>query len=240
VLLEVRGLEVRYGGIRAVKGIDLAVGEGELVCLIGANGAGKTTTLKAICGLLKAHAGSVSYAGADISRVPLFELPRRGLVLVPEGRGIFPQLSVEENLAMGAYIRNDTEVPRDVERQFERFPRLRERRAQTAGTLSGGEQQMLAIGRALMARPKLLLLDEPSMGLAPMLVAKIFEIVREIAKQGVTILLVEQNARMALEIADRGYVMESGNITLANQAAQLLEDPKVREAYLGEGAIGPA
>jgi branched-chain amino acid transport system ATP-binding protein len=240
VLLEVKGLEVRYGGIRAVKGIDLAVGEGELVCLIGANGAGKTTTLKAICGLLKAHAGSVGYAGADISHVPLFELPRRGLVLVPEGRGIFPQLSVEENLAMGAYIRSDAEVPRDVERQFERFPRLRERRTQTAGTLSGGEQQMLAIGRALMARPKLLLLDEPSMGLAPMLVAKIFEIVREIAKQGVTILLVEQNARLALEIADRGYVMESGSITLANQAAQLLEDPKVREAYLGEGAIGPA
>jgi branched-chain amino acid transport system ATP-binding protein len=240
LLLEVKDLEVRYGGIRAVKGIDLEVGEGELVCLIGANGAGKTTTLKAISGLLRAHTGSISYAGSDITRAPLFELPRLGLVLVPEGRGIFPQLSVEENLAMGAYIRRDKEVAQDVERQFETFPRLRERRTQTAGTLSGGEQQMLAIGRALMARPRLLLLDEPSMGLAPMLVAKIFEIVKEIAKKGVTILLVEQNARLALEIADRGYVMESGGITLANDARALLEDPKVREAYLGEGALGAA
>ena len=236
MLLEVRQLDVRYGGIRAVKGVDFAVNEGELVCLIGANGAGKTTTLKAICGLLPAQGGSVYYAGADISRIPVFELPRRGLVLVPEGRGIFPQLTVEENLAMGAYIRTDADVRRDIERRYESFPRLRERRAQTAGTLSGGEQQMLAIARALMARPKLLLLDEPSMGLAPLLVAKIFEIVREISAQGVTVLLVEQNARLALEIAHRGYVMESGTITLADDAKALLANPKVREAYLGESA----
>ena len=236
MLLEVKNLEVRYGGIRAVKGIDLRVGEGELVCLIGANGAGKTTTLKAICGLLPAHAGSISYAGGDISRVPVFELPRRGLVLVPEGRGIFPQLTVEENLAMGAYIRSDAGVADDISRQFQTFPRLRERRTQTAGTLSGGEQQMLAMARALMAKPKLLLLDEPSMGLAPLLVAKIFEIVRAISAQGVTILLVEQNARMALEIAHRGYVMESGIITLEDSAQRLLADARVREAYLGEDA----
>ena len=235
-LLQVRSLEVHYGGIRAVKGIDLEVAEGELVCLIGANGAGKTSTLKAICGLLPGRSGSVRYAGEEVSRVPVHELPRRGLVLVPEGRGIFPQLTVTENLAMGAYAREDAGVKDDLERQFEAFPRLKERRAQTAGTLSGGEQQMLAIGRALMARPKLLLLDEPSMGLAPLLVAKIFEIVREIAARGVTILLVEQNARMALEIAARGYVMESGAITLAAPATSLLADPKVREAYLGESA----
>ena len=236
MLLEIERLEVRYGGIRAVKGIDLAVGEGELVCLIGANGAGKSSTLRAICGLAPQRAGSVRYAGADIAGLPVFELPRRGLVMVPEGRGVFPQLTVEENLAMGAFARNDPDVARDLERQYETFPRLKERRAQTAGTLSGGEQQMLAIGRALMSRPRLLLLDEPSMGLAPLLVAKIFEIVREIAAQGVTILLVEQNARLALEIAVRGYVMESGAITLADEAANLLADPKVREAYLGEGA----
>ena len=236
MLLEVKNLHVAYGGIRAVKGIDLAVDKGELVCLIGANGAGKTTTLKAICGLLPARAGSVTYAGADIARVPVFELPRRGLVLVPEGRGIFPQLTVEENLAMGAYARADGGRAADLERQYETFPRLKERRSQTAGTLSGGEQQMLAIARALMARPKLLLLDEPSMGLAPRLVSKIFQIVREIARQGVTILLIEQNARLALEVANRGYVMESGNITLAGEAKALLENPKVREAYLGEAA----
>jgi len=236
VLLEIERLEVRYGGIRAVKGIDLAVGEGELVCLIGANGAGKSSTLRAVCGLAPQRTGSVRYAGVDIAGLPVFELPRRGLVMVPEGRGVFPQLTVEENLAMGAFARNDPDVARDLERQYETFPRLKERRAQTAGTLSGGEQQMLAIGRALMSRPRLLLLDEPSMGLAPLLVAKIFEIVREIAAQGVTILLVEQNARLALEIAGRGYVMESGAITLADEAANLLADPKVREAYLGEGA----
>jgi branched-chain amino acid transport system ATP-binding protein len=236
MLLEVRGLEVGYGGIRAVKGIDLEVGEGELVCLIGANGAGKSTTLRAICGLLAPRAGSVRYAGSDTAGMPMHELPRKGLVMVPEGRGIFAQLTVEENLAMGAFTRADRDIARDLERQFETFPRLKERRAQTAGTLSGGEQQMLAMGRALMARPRLLLLDEPSMGLAPRLVAKIFEIVREIARQGMTILLVEQNARLALEVAHRGYVMESGNITLAGEAKGLLENPKVREAYLGDAA----
>ena len=236
MLLEVRGLEVGYGGIRAVKGIDLEVREGELVCLIGANGAGKSTTLRAICGLLPLRAGSVRYAGQSTTGIPVHELPRRGLVMVPEGRGIFAQLTVEENLAMGAFSREDGGIALDLERQYETFPRLKERRAQTAGTLSGGEQQMLAIGRALMARPKLLLLDEPSMGLAPRLVAKIFEIVRNIARQGVTILLVEQNARLALEVAARGYVMESGNITLADAAEKLLADSKVREAYLGEGA----
>jgi branched-chain amino acid transport system ATP-binding protein len=235
-LLEVKGLEVRYGGIRAVKGVDLAVDEGELVCLIGANGAGKTSTLKAICGLLPSHTGSVRYAGDEISRLPVFQLPRRGLVMVPEGRGIFPQLTVAENLAMGAYARRDTEVAQDLERMHALFPRLAERRSQTAGTLSGGEQQMLAIGRALMSRPKLLLLDEPSMGLAPLMVAKILEVVREIARQGVTILLVEQNAKLALEIAGRGYVMESGELALAADSRSLLADPRVREAYLGEAA----
>ncbi len=234
MLLEVKSLEAGYGGIRAVKGIDLEVAEGELVCLIGANGAGKSSTLRAVCGLLAARAGSVRYAGADIAGTAVHDLPRRGLVMVPEGRGIFAQLTVEENLAMGAFTRDDAEIERDLERRYEAFPRLKERRRQTAGTLSGGEQQMLAIGRALMARPKLLLLDEPSMGLAPRLVAKIFEIVRQISAEGVTILLVEQNARLALEVASRGYVMESGNITLAGPSAQLLADPKVREAYLGE------
>ncbi len=236
MLLEVRGLEVNYGGIRAVKGIDLEVREGELVCLIGANGAGKSTTLRAICGLLAPRAGSVRYAGVDTAGVAVHELPRRGLVMVPEGRGVFAQLTVQENLSMGAFTRSDSGVVQDMERQYETFPRLKERRTQTAGTLSGGEQQMLAIGRALMARPKLLLLDEPSMGLAPRLVAKIFEIVRQIATEGVTILLVEQNARLALEVATRGYVMESGTITLADEAGKLLANPKVREAYLGEGA----
>ncbi|HUJ86541.1 MAG TPA: ABC transporter ATP-binding protein [Burkholderiales bacterium] len=235
-LLEVKGLEVHYGGIRAVKGVDLEVDQGELVCLIGANGAGKTSTLKAICGLLPSHSGSVRYAGEEISKSAVYELPRRGLVLVPEGRGVFPQLTVAENLAMGAYARRDADVARDLERMHGLFPRLAERRAQTAGTLSGGEQQMLAIGRALMSRPKLLLLDEPSMGLAPLMVAKILEIVREIARQGVTILLVEQNAKLALEIAGRGYVMESGMLALAAESKSLLADPRVREAYLGEGA----
>ncbi|HTP61014.1 MAG TPA: ABC transporter ATP-binding protein [Burkholderiales bacterium] len=236
MLLEIKGLEVGYGGIRAVKGVDLQVDEGELVCLIGANGAGKSTTLRAICGLLPMRAGSVHYAGVDVATSAVHELPRKGLVMVPEGRGIFAQLTVEENLSMGAFTRDDDGVARDLQRQYATFPRLKERRAQTAGTLSGGEQQMLAMGRALMARPKLLLLDEPSMGLAPQLVAKIFDIVREIARQGVTILLIEQNARLALEVAGRGYVMESGSITLAGAAEELLANPKVREAYLGEAA----
>jgi branched-chain amino acid transport system ATP-binding protein len=232
VLLELKGLEVHYGGIRAVKGIDLEVAQGELVSLIGANGAGKTTTLKAICRLIPSAASRLAYEGNDISRAAVHELPRKGLVMVPEGRGIFPQLTVEENLAMGAYARGKA----DPEPQYATFPRLKERRLQVAGTLSGGEQQMLAIGRALMSEPKLLLLDEPSMGLAPMMVARIFEVVRDIASRGVTILLVEQNARLALEVAHRGYVMESGNITLSGSARSLLDDARVKEAYLGEGA----
>ena len=235
VLLELRDLEVRYGGIRAVKGIALEVAEGELVCLIGANGAGKSTTLKAICGLAPVHAGSVRYDGDEISRARVHELPRRGLVLVPEGRGIFPQLTVQENLAIGAYAHGGGSLEQMGE-QYASFPRLKERRRQIAGTLSGGEQQMLAIARALMTRPRMLLLDEPSMGLAPLMVAKIFYIVREIAQRGVTILLVEQNARLALEVASRGYVMESGAITLHDEARKLLADQRVREAYLGEAA----
>jgi len=231
-MLEIRDLEVRYGGIRAVKGVALEVAQGELVCLIGANGAGKSSRLRAIYGVLPARAGSVRYAGDEISRARVHELPRRGLVMVPEGRGIFAQLTVQENLAMGAYAHGGG----DPEPQYASFPRLKERRKQVAGTLSGGEQQMLAIARALMSRPKLLLLDEPSMGLAPLMVAKIFEIVREIASRGVTILLVEQNAKLALELASRGYVMESGAITLAGESAKLLADPRVREAYLGESA----
>jgi len=234
MLLDVRGLEVSYGGIRAVKGVDLAVDEGELVCLIGANGAGKTSTLKAIARLLPANAATLSFDGTDIRAARVHELPRRGMVMVPEGRGVFPRLTVEENLAMGAYARGEG----DPESQYQRFPRLRERRHQTAGTLSGGEQQMLAIARALMSRPKLLLLDEPSMGLAPIMVAKIFEIIAEVAREGVTILLVEQNAKLALEAASRGYVMESGSITLAGDAKTLLADARVREAYLGETTAG--
>jgi branched-chain amino acid transport system ATP-binding protein len=232
VLLEVKNLEVHYGGIRAVKGIDLEVAEGELVCLIGANGAGKTTTLKAISRLIPSS-GTIAYAGSDVSRARVHELPRQGLVMVPEGRGIFPQLTVEENLMMGAYARGGHG---GTEKQYATFPRLKERRLQVAGTLSGGEQQMLALARALMSDPKLLLLDEPSMGLAPMMVTRIFEVVSEIAKRGVTILLVEQNARLALELAHRGYVMESGVISLSGSARDLLNDSRVKEAYLGEGA----
>jgi branched-chain amino acid transport system ATP-binding protein len=232
VLLEVKNLEVHYGGIRAVKGIDLEVAEGELVCLIGANGAGKTTTLKAISRLIPSS-GTIAYAGSDVSRARVHELPRQGLVMVPEGRGIFPQLTVEENLMMGAYARGGHG---GTEKQYATFPRLRERRLQVAGTLSGGEQQMLALARALMSDPKLLLLDEPSMGLAPMMVTRIFDVVREIAARGVTILLVEQNARLALELAHRGYVMESGVISLSGSARDLLNDSRVKEAYLGEGA----
>jgi branched-chain amino acid transport system ATP-binding protein len=236
-LLELAGLEVAYGGIKAVKGIDLWVTQGELVCLIGANGAGKTTTLKAICGLVPTRGGTIRYDGREITGTPSFRLVERGLAMVPEGRGVFRQLTVQENLAMGAFVRNDRPaIRRDLDRVLELFPRLAERRDQSGGTLSGGEQQMLAIGRALMSRPKLLLLDEPSMGLAPLLVQKIFETVRAISAEGVTILLIEQNARRALEIAGRAYVMESGMITLSGPAAALLADPKVREAYLGEAA----
>jgi branched-chain amino acid transport system ATP-binding protein len=232
-LLEVSGLEVRYGGIRAVRGIDLAVAEGELVCLIGANGAGKSSTLRAISGLLPASAGAVRYSGRDLAGRRAFERVRAGLVMVPEGRGVFPQLTVDENLDMGAYARSDRAIESDRGRVFTLFPRLRERRGQTGGTLSGGEQQMLAIGRALMSRPKLLLLDEPSMGLAPIVVQLIFEVIQEINTGGVTCLLVEQNARAALALAKRAYVMESGQITLSGPAAELAHDPKVVEAYLG-------
>jgi branched-chain amino acid transport system ATP-binding protein len=218
-----------------VKGIDLKVDEGELVCLIGANGAGKTTTLRAITGLVRAAAGAVRYDGHDITRLKPHEIARRGLALVPEGRGVFAQLTIEENLAMGAYARSDSAaVATDVERMFALFPRLKERRKQTAGTLSGGEQQMLAIARALMSRPKLLLLDEPSMGLAPLMVEKIFDVIRTIAAEGVTLLLVEQNARLALEISQRGYVLEGGLVTLTGAGRTLLHDPRIREAYLGE------
>jgi len=234
-LLELRGLEVAYGGIRAVRGIDLRVDAGELVCLIGANGAGKSTTLRAICGLVPLAGGDVLYDGQSINGRKSFELVRRGLVMVPEGRGIFGQLTIEENLAMGAYVRRDAaQVRQDTERVFTLFPRLAERRKQAAGTLSGGEQQMVAMGRAMIARPKLLLLDEPSMGLAPLMVEKVFEVVRAIAAEGVTILLIEQNAKLALEHSHRGYVMESGELTLSGPARDLLTDPKVRAAYLGE------
>jgi branched-chain amino acid transport system ATP-binding protein len=236
VLLEVKGLEIHYGGIRAVRGIDLEIEQGELVCLIGANGAGKTSTLKALCRLIPAHAGVARYAGEDLMRSPVHVLARKGLVMVPEGRGIFAQLTVQENLAMGGYVRDGADLGSDMAQQYATFPRLKERRTQIAGTLSGGEQQMLAIARALMSRPKLMLLDEPSMGLAPLMVAKIFDVVREIASRGVTILLVEQNARLALEAASRGYVMESGSIVLAGTAKSLLDDSKVRAAYLGEEA----
>jgi branched-chain amino acid transport system ATP-binding protein len=235
MLLEVRGLKVAYGGINAVKGIDLEVRAGELVALIGANGAGKTTTLKALAGLVAPAGGSVRYDGADVTGTPSFELVRHGLALVPEGRGVFPRLTVAENLAMGAYIRDDkAQIAADCEHAYATFPRLAERRAQLAGTLSGGEQQMLAIARALMCRPRLLLLDEPSMGLAPIVVQKIFETIRTVAREGVTLLLIEQNARLALQTCDRGYVMESGLITLSGEAKALLNNPDVRRAYLGE------
>ena len=234
-LLSIEKLQVAYGGIRAVKGIDLEVRPGELVCLIGANGAGKTTTLRAITGIVRPAAGAVRYDGADISRMKPHEIARRGLALVPEGRGVFAQLTIEENLAMGAYARHDAPaVSADVERAFTLFPRLKERRKQTAGTLSGGEQQMLAIARAMMSRPKLLLLDEPSMGLAPLMVEKIFDVIRTIAGEGVTLLLVEQNARLALEVSHRAYVLEGGLVTLTGEGKTLLHDPRIREAYLGE------
>ena len=236
-LLALEGLKVAYGGIQAVKGIDLVVGKGELVCLIGANGAGKTTTLKGVTGLQPVSGGTVRYEGEDVTGAPAFRLVRRGLAMVPEGRGVFGALTIEENLAMGAYTRSDRDgIRADVERVFGLFPRLKERRRQTAGTLSGGEQQMLAMGRALMSRPRLLLLDEPSMGLAPLMVQKVFETVMAVSREGVTILLIEQNAKLALEVSHRGYVMESGEITLSGDAKALLHDPKVRAAYLGVGA----
>ena len=234
-LLALEQLQVSYGGIRAVKGVDLTVEPGELVCLIGANGAGKTTTLRAVTGLVRAAGGRIVYDGAEITGLRVHEIARRGLALVPEGRGVFAQLTIDENLAMGAYSRSDKPgVAADMERAYALFPRLKERRRQTAGTLSGGEQQMLAIARALMGRPKLLLLDEPSMGLAPLMVEKIFEVIRAIASEGVTLLLVEQNARLALEVSHRGYVLEGGVVAITGDARSLLGDPRIREAYLGE------
>jgi branched-chain amino acid transport system ATP-binding protein len=233
-LLRVNDLRVAYGGIQAVKGISFEVNEGELVSLIGANGAGKTTTLKAITGLQPAAAGDVEFFGRSIKGQGAWDLVKQGLVMVPEGRGVFGRMTITENLQMGAFSRKDAEVPADVEKVFGIFPRLKERRNQLAGTLSGGEQQMLALGRALMARPKVLLMDEPSMGLSPILVDRIFDVVAEIHSRGTTILLVEQNASRALALADRGYVMESGEVTMAGEAKALLNDPKVRAAYLGE------
>ena len=234
-MLAVEGLKVSYGGIKAVKGIDLEIRTGELVTLIGANGAGKTTTLKAITGLLQPAEGEIRYLGKSLAATPTFKLLAEGLAMVPEGRGVFARMTIVENLRMGAYVRDDeAAIKADIERMFVTFPRLKERAAQLAGTMSGGEQQMLAMARALMGHPKLLLLDEPSMGLSPIMVDKIFEVVRDIRSQGMTILLVEQNARLALQSADRGYVMESGLITMTGNARDMLDDPKVKAAYLGE------
>jgi len=233
-LLEIRDLKVSYGGIQAVKGISFNIAPGELVALIGSNGAGKTTTLKALAGLLPLNAGTVHYQNQPIQNIAAHVRVQDGLVLVPEGRGIFARMDVAENLLMGAYCRNDqAAIAQDLERVFTLFPRLAERRTQLAGGLSGGEQQMVAMGRAMMSRPTLLMLDEPSMGLAPLIVAKIFEIIREISAQGVAILLVEQNAKLALQAAQRGYVLESGLITLTDSAANLLHNDAVQRAYLG-------
>jgi len=234
VLLEVENLRVAYGGIQAVKGINFKVAEGELVSLIGANGAGKTTTLKAVTGIQPVKDGDVKFLGKSIAGQGAWNLVKQGLVMVPEGRGTFTRMTITENLLMGAHVRHDDEIEADIDKVFTTFPRLKERATQLAGTMSGGEQQMLAMGRALMARPKVLLLDEPSMGLSPIMVDKIFEVIESIHKQGTTVLLVEQNASRALGIANRGYVMESGEISMDGQADMLLNDPKVRAAYLGE------
>ena len=234
-LLKVTGLKVAYGGIQAVKGVSFEVRQGELVSLIGANGAGKTTTLKAVTGVQPVAAGEIEFMGKPIKGQGAWNLVKQGLVMVPEGRGVFARMSIDENLQMGAFVRSDkAEIAADIDKVFGIFPRLKERAAQLAGTMSGGEQQMLAMGRALMARPTVLLMDEPSMGLSPIMVDKIFEVVGNIHQQGTTILLVEQNASRALSLADRGYVMDSGEITMAGEAKQLLADPRVRAAYLGE------
>ncbi|MEZ5645616.1 MAG: ABC transporter ATP-binding protein [Burkholderiaceae bacterium] len=233
-LLKVTDLRVSYGGIKAVKGASLEVREGELISLIGSNGAGKTTTMKAITGSLAIEGGGIEYLGQNIRGQGAWDLVRQGLAMVPEGRGVFTRMTITENLQMGAYTRSDKGgIAEDIERMFGIFPRLRERKDQLAGTMSGGEQQMLAMARALMSRPKVLLLDEPSMGLSPIMVDKIFEVVRDVSSQGMTILLVEQNAQRALQIADRGYVMDSGEITMSGAGKDLLVDPRVREAYLG-------
>ncbi len=234
-LLKVTGLKVAYGGIKAVKGADLEVRERELVTLIGSNGAGKTTTMKAITGTLAFEGGDIEYLGKSIKGQGPWDLVKQGLAMVPEGRGVFTRMTITENLLMGAYIRKDKAgIEADIERMFSIFPRLKERKDQLAGTMSGGEQQMLAMARALMSQPKVLLLDEPSMGLSPIMVDKIFEVVKDVYAQGVTVLLVEQNARRALQIADRGYVMDSGEITMTGNGRDMLDDPKVRAAYLGE------
>jgi branched-chain amino acid transport system ATP-binding protein len=233
-LLQVTGLKVAYGGIQAVKGVSFEVNEGELVSLIGANGAGKTTTMKAVTATQPIADGDVQFLGRSVKGQGSWDLVKQGLVMVPEGRGVFTRMTITENLQMGAFVRNDNGIEADIDKVFEIFPRLKERRNQLAGTMSGGEQQMLAMGRALMAKPKVLLLDEPSMGLSPIMVDKIFEVVETIHKQGVTVLLVEQNASRALGLANRGYVMDSGEITMAGEAKSLLNDPKVRAAYLGE------
>jgi branched-chain amino acid transport system ATP-binding protein len=234
-MLKVTGLKVAYGGIQAVKGASFEVNQGELVSLIGANGAGKTTTLKAITGIQPSVGGDVEYLGKSIKGQGPWDLVKQGLVMVPEGRGTFTRMTITENLQMGAFIRTDNaQIELDIEKVFAIFPRLKERRNQLAGTMSGGEQQMLAMGRALMAQPKVLLLDEPSMGLSPIMVDKIFEVVNDIHQRGTTVLLVEQNASRALQLASRGYVMDSGEVTMSGDAKQLLNDPKVRAAYLGE------
>ena len=234
-LLEISKLSVAYGGIKAVRELSLEVGRGEMVCLIGANGAGKTTTLKAISGLIAPHAGSVHFDGQSLTRLPAHEVARRGLALVPEGRGVFPRMSVSENLMMGAYTRRDrAAIARDLDQVYALLPRLTERQAQLAGLLSGGEQQMLALGRAMMARPRLLLLDEPSMGLAPLMVQAVFDIIRQIAASGVSVLLIEQNAHLALKTCARGYVLENGVIAVSGEAGELAANPAVRQAYLGE------
>ena len=233
MLLKATDLNVYYGAIHAIKGVSFEVNEGEIVTLIGANGAGKSTTLKTISGMLRSRTGSVEFEGKDISKIPAYKLPAMGIAHVPEGRRIFQELTVTENLEMGAYTRSASEIKPSLENVFNRFPRLRERKNQIAGTLSGGEQQMLAMGRAMMISPKLLMLDEPSMGLAPILVEQIFDIIRELRKAGTTILLVEQNAGMALDIADRAYVMETGKITLSGTGAELAQSSEVKKAYLG-------
>jgi len=233
-LLKVTGLKVAYGGIQAVKGVSFEVNEGELVSLIGANGAGKTTTLKAVTGLQPVAAGTIEFLGKTIHGQGAWDLVKQGLVMVPEGRGTFARMTITENLQMGAFVRNDREIDADIDKVFAIFPRLKERRSQLAGTMSGGEQQMLAMGRALMARPRVLLMDEPSMGLSPIMVDKIFEVVNDIHSRGTTVLLVEQNASRALQLATRGYVMDSGEVTMSGEAKALLNDPKVRAAYLGE------
>ena len=237
VILKIQGLRVAYGGIKAVKGIDLEVHKGELVTLIGANGAGKTTTLKAITGTLPPCSveGVISYKGQTLKDAKSFQLVEKKLAMVPEGRGVFTRMSIQENLMMGAYTRNDKAgIAADVEKWFTVFPRLKERAAAMAGTLSGGEQQMLAMARALMSHPDLLLLDEPSMGLSPIMVEKMFEVIRDVSKQGITILLVEQNAKLALQAAHRGYVMDSGSVIMSGNADDMLHDPRVKAAYLGE------